>query len=110
MHPADFALVIGESSATAGYYIGPVWQNTPALRIWGVPVVTSSQMTRGTALVGAFDQGAILYRKDGVAVQASNSHTDYFTKNITTIRAEIRAALAILYPLAFCEVTGITAA
>jgi HK97 family phage major capsid protein len=67
-------------------------------------------MPAGTGLVGAFGQGAILYRKDGVSVQASNSHTDYFIKNITTIRAEIRAALAVLNPAAFCEVTGIAAA
>jgi HK97 family phage major capsid protein len=111
LNPMDFALVIGESSPNAGYYVGPgAFQDAPALRIWGLPVVTSSQMPAGTGLVGAFNQGAILYRKDGVAVQASNSHTDFFTKNITTIRAEARAALAILFPAAFCEVTGITAA
>jgi hypothetical protein len=110
VNPLDFALIVGESSPNAGYYLGPgAFQDTPALRLWGVPVVGSSQMPAGTGLVGAFSQGAILYRKDGVAVQASNSHTDYFTKNITTIRAEIRAALAVLNPAAFCEVTGIAA-
>jgi phosphoribosylcarboxyaminoimidazole (NCAIR) mutase len=110
VNPLDFALIVGESAPNAGYYLGPgAFQDTPALRLWGVPVVGSNQMPAGTGLVGAFGQGAILYRKDGVSVQASNSHTDYFIKNITTIRAEIRAALAVLNPAAFCEVTGIAA-
>ena len=110
MNPATFGLVVGQASPNAGYYLGPgAFQDTPALRFWGLPVVASSQMPAGEALVGAFSTAATLFRKDGVVTQASNSHADYFARNVTAIRAEIRAALAIYQPGAFALVTGLVA-
>lgn len=110
MNPATFGLVVGQASPNAGYYLGPgTFQDTPALRFWGLPVVASSQMPAGEALVGAFSTAATLFRKDGVVTQASNSHADYFARNVTAIRAEIRAALAIYQPTAFALVTGLVA-
>jgi HK97 family phage major capsid protein len=67
-------------------------------RIWGKPVVLSTVIGAGTALVGAFDAAATLYRRGGMTVEASNSHSDYFEKNLVKIRAEQRAALAVLRP------------
>ena len=40
-------------------------------------------------------------------MQASNSHQDYFIKNLTAIRAEERIALAVMVPAAFGKVTGL---
>ena len=34
-------------------------------------------------------------------VEASNSHSDYFQRNLTAIRAETRLALAVYRPEAF---------
>jgi HK97 family phage major capsid protein len=111
MHPTTFAVVVGEASPNAGYYLGPgAFQDTPALRFWGLPVVASAAMPPDEALVGAFSTAATLFRKDGVLTQASNSHADYFARNVTAIRAEIRAALAIYQPAAFALVTGLAAA
>ena len=111
MNPTTFALVVGEASPNAGYYLGPgAFQETPALRFWGLPVVASAQMPAGEALVGAFSTAATLFRKDGVQTQASNSHADYFVRDVTAIRCEIRAALAIYQPAAFAVVTGLEAA
>ena len=111
MNPATFGLVVGEASPNAGYYLGPgSFQDTPALRFWGLPVVASSQMPAGEALVGAFSTAATLFRKDGLLTQASNSHADYFIRNVTAIRCELRAALAIYQPAAFAVVTGLEVA
>ena len=75
-------------------------------RLWGVRVVVTSAITVGTALVGSFGQAASLYRKGGLTVEATNSHSTYFQSNITALRAESRAALAVFRPSAFCAVTG----
>jgi HK97 family phage major capsid protein len=71
--------------------------------IWGKPVIVTTATGAGTALVGT-RSAAQLFRKGGLTVEASNSHSDYFTKNLVAIRAEQRQALAVYRPTAFTEV------
>lgn len=75
--------------------------------LWGKPVVVTTAIGAGTALVGAFDTASQIFRRSGVTVEASNSHDDYFTKNLVAIRAEERLALAVYRPAAFTLVTGL---
>ena len=75
--------------------------------LWGVRVVVTSAITVGTALVGSFGQAAALYRKGGLTVEATNSHGTFFQTNVTALRAESRAALAVFRPSAFCAVVGL---
>jgi len=44
----------------------------------------------------------------GTRVEASNSHQDFFIKNLVAIRAERRLALAVLRPSCFGRVTGLS--
>lgn len=86
------------------YIGGSPFSNTgsnPGESLWGKPVVVTSAITSGTALVGAFRTGAQIYRNGGLTVEASNSHSDYFRRNLTAIRAEERLALAVYRPEAF---------
>lgn len=76
--------------------------------LWGVRVVVTSAITVGSALVGAFGQGGAVYRRSGVAVEATNSHSTWFADNITALRAEERLALAVFRQSAFTVVTGLT--
>lgn len=76
--------------------------------IWGLNVLVTSNITVGTALVGNFSQGGAVFRKSGITVEATNSHSTYFANNITTLRAEERLALAIYRPSAFVAVTGLS--
>jgi HK97 family phage major capsid protein len=78
---------------------GPWAAQIPTL--WGLPVVTSSLMTATDALVGAFRMGAQIFYRSSVAIEVSNSHSDYFTKMITAIRATRRVGLAVYRPSAF---------
>jgi HK97 family phage major capsid protein len=73
--------------------------------IWGLRVIVTSAIGAGTALIGAFRQGAQVFRRSGLTVEASNSHEDFFRKNLTAIRAEERLALALYRPSAFTTVT-----
>jgi len=57
--------------------------------------------------VGAFNIAAQLFRRTGLHIEMSNSDGDNFTKNLVTIRAEPRAALAVYAPAAFCKCTGL---
>jgi HK97 family phage major capsid protein len=75
--------------------------------LWNVPVTITTAVGAGTVLLGAFGQGAQLWRRGGLTVEATNSHSDYFTKNLVAIRAEQREALAVYRPTAFTKVTGL---
>lgn len=69
--------------------------------LWGLRVVVTSALGTGTAVVGAFREGAQLFRRSGITVEATNSHASLFANNVTTIRAEERLALAVYRPAAF---------
>ena len=76
--------------------------------LWGVRVVVTSAIGgAGTALVGAFSQAASLYRRSGISVEATNSHSTWFADNISALRAEERLALAVFRQSAFTVVTGL---
>jgi HK97 family phage major capsid protein len=108
MNPKTWAGVSSELSASGGFIAGlnTFAQGAPAT-VWGLRVVTAPEVADGTAIVGAYRQGGQLYTKGGVSVQATNSHDDFFIKNITAIRAEVRAALVIYRPQAFGLVLGL---
>lgn len=100
-------ILISKATGTGNYFAnGPFVGQQPNM-LWGKNVVVTPAMAAGTALVGCFGQGAQLFRKGGITVEASNSHNDFFQRNLTAIRAEERLALAVYRPGAFGTVTGL---
>jgi hypothetical protein len=75
--------------------------------LWNLPVVLSNYCGPGTALVGNFGQGAHIWRRGGVTVEASNSHASFFRENLVALRAESRLALGLYRPSAVTEVRGL---
>lgn len=74
-------------------------------RLWTLPVVTTPAMTADNFLVGNFTLGAVLYDRMAIEVLISTENTDDFEKNLATMRAEERIALAVKRPLAFTKGT-----
>jgi HK97 family phage major capsid protein len=74
-------------------------------RIWGLRVVQTTAETEGTALVGDFNQAALLMRQ-GLTMKVGYVNDDLI-KNRQTIVAELRAGVAVFRPAAFCTVTGL---
>jgi HK97 family phage major capsid protein len=107
LHPTDYegyALAKGDD----GHYLtlqGP--QLTTPANVWGKPAVINTVVGAGTAIVGEWQQGATLWVRSGVEVAASDSHADFFRKGLVALLAELRAAFAVVQPLAFCEITGL---
>lgn len=75
--------------------------------MWGIPVVSTTAIAAGTALVGAFRTAAQIFRRQGLTIESTNSHASLFVSNIVTIRAEQRLALAVYQPPKFCSITAI---
>lgn len=63
--------------------------------MWGLPVVTTNSIARGSFLVGAFAQCAQIWDREDASVTVSTEDGNNFVKNMVTILAEERIALAI---------------
>ncbi|KAB2700021.1 phage major capsid protein [Ochrobactrum sp. Kaboul] len=100
MHPTDWADIEVLKETTGGY----IWSNPTVnngQNLWGIPVVDTTAMTEGNFLVGAFARAAQIFDRWQARVEVSNSNVDDFEKNLVTIRAEERLALAIYRPESF---------
>ena len=73
--------------------------------LWGQRTVVTAAVPAGTAIVGAFNAAATVYRKGGVRVESTNSHSDDFDHNLIRTRIEERVALAVRVPAAFVNVS-----
>jgi HK97 family phage major capsid protein len=100
LNPSDWAAIEIELLTTVGNQtrVGVDAVGNP--RLFGIPVIQAIGMTAGQFLVGAFAQAAEIYNRQGVMVELSESDADNFTKNLVTIRAERRLALAVEVPAA----------
>lgn len=100
LNPADWATIeIDLFTTAAGQVLYSIAAGgTPVL--FGLRVVTSVGMTADNVAVGAFGMAATLYNREGVVVELSDSDSDNFTKNLITLRAERRLALATEIPAA----------
>lgn len=73
--------------------------------IWSLNRVESEAITLGTAIVGAFKYGATVYERQGITVYTTDSHSDFFIRNIIAILFEERLGFACFFPTAFVEMT-----
>lgn len=89
------------TKTTDGAYLFANPQGTVENRLWGLPVVDTPVMEADKFLVGNFQIGATLYDRMGVEVLISTENADDFEKNLSTMRAEERLALAVKRPGAF---------
>lgn len=71
------------------------------MRLWGLPVVTTPNMTVGDFLVGAFPGNCALFDRETVTVEIAFQNEDDFVRNLVTVRAEERVAFAVFVPQAF---------
>ncbi len=102
IHPTDWA-GIETTKDTAGNYIIGDPAATIQPRIWGLPVVATQAMTIDKYLVGAFKMGAQIFDRQDARVELSTEDDQNFRKNLVTILAEERLALAVYRPTAFVK-------
>lgn len=69
--------------------------------MWRMPLVTTRAIASDQWLVGAFAQAATIYDREQANIRFADQHSDDFTKNLVTILAEERLALAVRRPEAF---------
>jgi HK97 family phage major capsid protein len=107
VNPANWFSIATAKDAQGQYFGGGPFSSLPTTSIWGTQVAVTPSIVANTALVGAFGTMSQVFRKGGIRIEASNSHQDFFIKNLVAIRAEERLALAVYRPGAFGKVTGL---
>lgn len=102
LNPTDW-FTIEVTKDTAGAYLIGNPQDSGTPRMWGLPVVETPAMTVDKFLVGAFKTGAQIFDRMDARVEISTEDSDNFRKNLVTILAEQRLALAVYNTLAFTK-------
>lgn len=100
LNPVDWATMETELLTTAAGQVPFKYDDAGMPRLFGLRVVEAVGMTADTFAVGAFNAAGTIYNREGVVVELSESDSDNFTKNLVTIRAERRLALATEVPAA----------
>lgn len=71
--------------------------------VWGLTIVETLGVAAGTSIVGDGRYGIVLDQMTG-QIYMTDSHSDWFTKNLIAILAESMLAFAVTLPAAFVEV------
>lgn len=104
LNPVDWADIELQKDEQGRYiWVNVVEGGQP--RMWKLPVVDSTAVPEGEFLVGAFDIAAQVFDREDAAVEVSTEDGDNFRKNMVTIRAEERLALAVYRPESFVHGT-----
>jgi HK97 family phage major capsid protein len=106
INPATWSKIRRIKNTLGDYILGD--PNAPdADQLWNTPIVQTTQIAAGTAVVMNTDLGAHLYVRQGMTIQSTPYNADDWTHNITRFRIEERIALAVPRPSAIVKVTGL---
>lgn len=105
INPADWYILRVGKDGDDRYYGGGYFGGQDIPNVWGIPVCVSAAVASGTVVVGAFKTCGSVVVNGGVSVEAVNTNEDDFVKNLMTIRAEERLALAVRRPAGFKKLT-----
>lgn len=101
LNPEDWEIIdLAADDMKRFYSDGPFGAMQP--RLWGLPVIESEAVPVGTGLVGDFGVCVLWDRQQG-SISVSNSHADFFIRNLVAILCELRAAFGILKPNAIVQ-------
>lgn len=89
-------------AGTGQFLLGGPGANADPARLWNLPVVESEAVPVGTGYVGDFRR-CILWDREQANVQVSDSHSDFFIRNLLAILGELRAAFGCIRPSALVE-------
>lgn len=85
------------------YFGGPAGSIGTAQALWNIPLIESEAVPAGTALVGDWRK-AVLWDREQATITMSDSHSDFFVKNLVAVLAEMRAAFGVVQPNAFVSI------
>ncbi len=102
-NPSDLEAIDLLQDNEARYYFGGPSGLGTAGTLWGLPVIETEAVPAGTGYVGDFRK-AVLWDREQASITISDSHANFFIRNMVAILAEMRAAFGVIQPNAFVEI------
>jgi HK97 family phage major capsid protein len=102
IHPTDWQAFDLLTDNEDRYY----WQGPTVLgaeMLWGLPVIQSEAVSVGTAVLGNWRKARI-WDREQTNIYVSDSHADFFIRNLLAILAERRLGFGVIKPKAFVKV------
>lgn len=90
------------AKGTDGHFLGGGPFGPAQGSVWGLPVIESEAVPVGTAVCADFRK-AVLWDREQSQVSISDSHADFFVRNLVAILGEERVAFAVTRPSAFVQ-------
>ncbi len=72
--------------------------------LWRVPVVEYFGLTAKTGYLANWKK-AVLWDREQASISISDSHADFFVRNLLAVLGEVRAAFGVIKPKAFVKIT-----
>lgn len=89
---------------STGAYLGSGAFGPAIPAVWRTPIVEVPALDDAHVLVGDFST-AVLWDREEAVISVTDSHLDFFTRNLVAILAEARAAFGVLDPALICSAT-----
>jgi len=103
IHPNDLETLDEVATSTDQFYFGGPSGSNNTNPLWGMSVIESEAVPEGSAWVGDWRK-AILWDREQASIVATDTHADFFVRNLVAILAEMRAAFGVIQPSAFVKV------
>lgn len=87
-----------------GHFLGAGPFGNQGANLWALPVVESEAVPVGTALVGDFRK-AVIWDREQASISITDSHADFFIRNLVAVLGEQREAFGVIRPSAFVKFT-----
>ncbi|MBU8819552.1 phage major capsid protein [Mycolicibacterium goodii] len=102
VNPADAETIdLLKDGENRYYYGGP--QAIGPRTLWGRPIVESEAQAAGTALLADWSK-AVIWDREQTTVTMTDSHADFFIRNLVAVLAEERLAFGVTRPAAVVQV------
>ena len=92
----------GYAVGTGSYIFGSPTRSNP-IEVEGTLILPNFDLPADTSIMGVWREFAV-WMHEGISIGMSDSHADYYVKNLVAILAEFSAAAGAMETVAFCEI------
>lgn len=106
LHPTTWSAIRRSKDSLGRYLVQADPTQDQAESVWGVPVLTTTQIELGTGMMLDVSKFGRVFLREGLSLKAGYANDD-FTRNLWRFVAEERLVLAVERPAAVLELTGL---
>lgn len=106
IHPSTWSTIRRTKNTLGNYILGDPGQSTVS-DVWGIPVIQTTQITPGVAVLGNLELATQAFIREGVTLAMTNSADSDFTTGKVKIRTSERLMLGVSRPTALNVLTGL---